>query len=183
MNYIRGLKITDNFITNQYEQQLITNIKREPWDNSLKRRTQHYGYKYNYKVSNISREDHLGLFPDWLQELTNYIIRKANIREPNQVIINEYKPGQGIGYHVDHIEAFDEHICSLSLGSDILMNYKSHNGLTVIEMPLYRRSFLEMTDDARYQWKHGIMPHKNDTVNGIAIPRGTRYSITFRKLT
>ena len=40
---------------------------------------------------------------------------------PNQVTFNEYLPGQGISQHIDTRAAFGAAICSLTLGSDIVM--------------------------------------------------------------
>ena len=179
---IPGLKITPNFISSNYEQELIKNILQEPWNTALARRTQHYGYKYNYTSRSITQNDFLGPFPQWLDQLTDYITTNANLkRKPDQVIINEYLPGQSIAPHIDVPSIFDEHICSLSLGSNIMMIY-SHRDGQKHEYYLERCSLLEMTDDARYKWKHSIPSKKVDIVNGFKMPRGTRYSITFRKI-
>lgn len=39
----------------------------------------------------------------------------------------EYKPGQGISPHIDHIK-FGPVIVSLSLGSDIVMRFQTKDG-------------------------------------------------------
>lgn len=39
----------------------------------------------------------------------------------NQLIINEYNPGQGINPHIDNPILFSSPIVSLSLGSDCIM--------------------------------------------------------------
>ena len=205
---ISGLKLIHNFITTTYEAELIKNIKKEKWNSELSRKTQHYSvkygnklWKYNYgdgKVILVESTDDTNkdtflnqkslsctvrVFPPWLQTLINYIVIKADIRAPDQVIINEYRSGQGIDPHVDSLN-FDSHICSLSLGSDIIVRFQKDFKLdysktnTIIPIKLYKRSFLEMTGNARYKWKHGISKTKKD---GDSV-RGTRYSITFRKV-
>jgi alkylated DNA repair dioxygenase AlkB len=45
----------------------------------------------------------------------------------DQLIINEYMPGQGINKHVDRIDIFENYICSLSLGSDCVMTFAKGN--------------------------------------------------------
>jgi alkylated DNA repair dioxygenase AlkB len=42
------------------------------------------------------------------------------------------------------------------------------------------RSLLVLSDEARYDWQHGIARRKNDIWQGIRIPRERRLSITFR---
>jgi alkylated DNA repair dioxygenase AlkB len=41
----------------------------------------------------------------------------------NQLIINEYEPGQGINPHVDNTTLFTDTVVSLSLGSEAIMNF------------------------------------------------------------
>lgn len=181
MTEIIGLKIIPKFISTEYETELINNILEEKWNTSLKRRTQHYGYTYNYTNKNISKDDYLGPFPDWLEKLVNYL--KANTilkSKPDQVIINEYLSGQGIAPHIDAKNLFDEEICSLSLGSPIMMTYSQ--GSQKKDYYLMNRSLLKMEGAARYLWYHSIAARKSDIVNGKKINRETRYSITFRKV-
>jgi alkylated DNA repair dioxygenase AlkB len=45
---------------------------------------------------------------------------------------------------------------------------------------LERRSLLILSDEARYQWQHGIARRKNDRWHGLLVPRSRRLSITFR---
>jgi hypothetical protein len=47
---ISGLQYCPNFITAEEEQALIEIIDQQTWLNDLKRRVQHYGYKYDYKA-------------------------------------------------------------------------------------------------------------------------------------
>jgi alkylated DNA repair dioxygenase AlkB len=44
------------------------------------------------------------------------------------------------------------------------------------------RSLLILSDEARYEWQHGIFRRKNDHWQGRVIPRSRRLSITFRLL-
>lgn len=41
----------------------------------------------------------------------------------DQLIINEYQPGQGINPHIDNVKLFAEPIVSLSLGSECIMEF------------------------------------------------------------
>lgn len=51
---IEGLTYIPKYITQEQEQFLITQIDAQPWLNALKRRVQHYGYKYDYKARKIT---------------------------------------------------------------------------------------------------------------------------------
>lgn len=46
--------------------------------------------------------------------------------KPDQIIVNEYTPGQGIAPHMDHSGSFDEWIVSISLISGVTMNFQSY---------------------------------------------------------
>lgn len=52
---------------------------------------------------------------------------------------------------------------------------------------LKSKSLLIMSGESRYSWTHGITPRKFDIINTIDGPdimcRGTRISITFRRVT
>ncbi len=166
-----GLKLINNFITKEEELELVKNINNSEWNNTLSRRTQHYGYTYDYIRSTCSKAAPI---PEWCNDIMNKI--KSEFGEvPDQIIINEYTSGQGIAPHIDS-KIFGDCIMSLSLCSDITMNlsYKEE----VIDINLPKRSMLVLMDEARTNWKHGIIQRKTD--NGVK--RGTRISLTFRKL-
>jgi alkylated DNA repair protein alkB homolog 8 len=79
---------------------------------------------------------------------------------------------------------FDEYILSLSLNSDIIMEFRKdllkQNGIFI-----KAKSLLIMSGESRYEWTHGITPRKIDMINTVDGPdvvyRGTRFSITFRR--
>ena len=96
----------------------------------------------------------------------------------DQVIINEYNPGQGISPHIDCIPCFGGVICSLSLLSPCIMDFKK--GKDKHQILLKPRSLLIMKDEARYEWKHSIASRKSDNINGTKTPRKRRVSMTFR---
>ena len=78
------------------------------------------------------------------------------------MITNEYIPAQGITSHIDKIDFFSNEICSLSLNSDILMDFE--HGKNKIPQILNRRSLCLLFGEARYKWKHGIAPRKSDLI-------------------
>ena len=98
----------------------------------------------------------------------------------NQITVNEYKRGQGIGSHVDTKSAFSDGLISISLGADCVMEFKEQKTGIKKLVHLPPRSLLLMSGPARYSWEHMIVSRGTDLVNGSLIPRKTRTSITLR---
>ena len=48
---INGLDYIEDFITEEESKILVDFIDKQEWNKELKRRTQHYGYMYDYKKS------------------------------------------------------------------------------------------------------------------------------------
>jgi len=95
------------------------------------------------------------------------------------MLVNEYFPGQGIAMHRDY-EPFDRTVVSLSLLSLCVMDFRHISSGRQERLLLEPRSLLILTDEARYDWEHGIASRKKDTWHGLPIERGRRLSITFR---
>lgn len=105
----------------------------------------------------------------------------------NQLTMNQYVPGEGIGSHVDTPSAFADGLISISLNSGIVMEFRKVDGNEtdsdkVIKKLVYlpSRSLLLMSNDARYKWEHMIVSRRTDTHNGEVLPRKLRVSLTLR---
>ena len=163
-----SLAQTRRFITAEEESALISRINKAKWDTTLARRVQHYGYLYDYRSPSVQKGPDI---PDWIYELAD----KADIdREGLQVIVNEYKPGQGIGPHIDRVDLFGSVIWTLSLGCTVPMRFS--RGKEKVDVKLYRRSLTVMTGDSRYKYYHSIAARRRDGDS----TRTCRISITFR---
>src|SRR5215813_3904814 len=123
---IAGLKYVPRFVTEADEALLLTAVDREPWLADLKRRVQHYGYRYDYKARKVDPSMYLGTLPAWAQPLAERLVAEGHMAAaPDQLIVNEYEPGQGITAHVDCIPCFGPVVCSLTLGSQCVMGLSS----------------------------------------------------------
>ena len=89
--------------------------------------------------------------------------------------------GQGITLHRDY-DPFDRTVVSLSLVSPCVMDFRHVESRRKESLLLERRSLVVLSDEARYEWEHGIARRKNDRWDGRVIPRGRRLSVTFRVL-
>jgi alkylated DNA repair dioxygenase AlkB len=181
---IVGLELHPNFITEKEEKELIQSIDNSPWLNDLKRRVQHYGYKYDYRARKIDNSLYLGELPDWSKIISQKMIDKNIINfTPDQAIINEYEVGQGISSHIDCEPCFGDTIISLSLGSSCVINFeKELNSKDKIRIFVEPRTLLVMKKESRYDWFHGIPQRKSDKFNNVSTKRERRISITYRKV-
>eukprot|EP00941_MAST-03F_sp_MAST-3F-sp1_P003754 g3754.t1 len=192
--HVPGLLYTPNVVSVEEEEQLLTALDNCPWETRMKRRVQHYGYRFDYDSRLIDKRPRevtgVPALPDWVSPILPRIAALSpNGCFPDQLTINEYLPGQGIRSHVDSMDCFEDGIASLSLGSDCVMQMKlsttSAKGDEVVqrrEQPHRRRAVVLFTGDARHLWAHGIAPRKCDVFDGVWKARGRRVSLTFRKV-
>ena len=180
---ISGLTYIANFIDAATEAELIQTIDAQPWITELKRRVQHYGWRYDYKARSVTNDLRIGALPDWLQLYAARLQQEGLSNEtPDQVIINEYQPRQGISEHIDCVPCFTDTIASLSFGSPCVMDFTHSKTGEKSLLMLEPRSLLVLRDDARYVWQHAIPSRKSDKRCGQTITRTRRVSLTFRKV-
>ena len=179
---IPGLSYFPDFVCEDAADSLLRKIDSEVWSTELKRRVQHYGYRYDYKARAIHSSDHLGPLPDWLDAFITYALPAPVMPDrPDQVIANEYLPGQGISAHIDCVPCFNGTIASLSLASATTMVFTHPSGSRQ-ELYLQPRSLIVLSGNARFKWRHAIPARKSDTVDNARVPRRRRVSLTFRKV-
>ena len=100
-------------------------------------------------------------------------------RFPENCVINEYIPPQGIGPHRDYSD-FGPTVACLSLGSDIVMDFANLEQNLKHPILVPARSFWVISGPARFEWTHGIAPRLHDLIAGERRRRSRRVSITFR---
>lgn len=131
---------------------------------------------------------------------THSLLFPRTPRHARQAILNLYQPGEGISPHVDLLRRFGDGIIGVSLGSGCVMQFaKTDTNEEASDVAHHReqwdvylpeQSVIVLSEEARYQWTHGIGKHKEDYVSipdlngshGQWIERGVRLSITFRWL-
>lgn len=180
---IEGLQYFVNFISEDKERELIQIIDQQEWLSDLKRRVQHYGWKYDYKAKKITSDLRIGNLPMWLEEIAEHLYDKDIFNKiPDQVIVNEYQVGQGISAHIDCVPCFGDRIASLSLGSDAVMEFINPNTNQKVPILLEQRSLVLLSGSARYEWQHKIPARKTDKINNQITARKRRISMTFREV-
>lgn len=178
---IAGLSYVPDFISAAQEAALLQMIDVQPWLAELKRRVQHFGYKYDYKARGITQDLRIGALPDWLAGLCNDLHTQGYFKQtPDQVIINEYLPGQGITPHIDCVPCFGKAVASVSLGSPCVMEFAHAKTGEKQQQLLEPRSLVVLSSESRYDWQHSIPGRKSDIWDGEKLMRGRRISLTFR---
>ena len=158
----------------------------DQWRSDLSRRTQHYGWRYDYRNPKrvITPDMYLGQLPPWLDAIAQRILEQAVHPEtgaplfshkPEQAIINEYVGSQGISEHSD-APGFGPAIATVSLISewDMLFAPRYRGTTTAVAMPV--GSCITMTGPSRATWTHQIPRDRGRA------PSARRLSLTFRTI-
>ena len=183
LSLISGLRYLPEFVSLEEEAEMLSQIDASEWITELKRRVQHYGYKYDYKRRSIDASMYVGALPEWSFLLRErFATQKIFPEPPDQLIVNEYIPGQGIFKHVDCVPCFLDTIVSVTLGSGCVMEFTKPKTKRKVECFLEPRSAVILTGESRYDWQHGIPSRKSDQWNGDRLLRRRRVSLTFRRV-
>ena len=155
----------------------------EQWRDDLQRRVQHYGWRYDYKARAVTADMRIGPLPDFIAPVAEALRERGWFAEtPDQVIVNEYEPGQGIAAHADR-DCFGPAVATLSLGDRWPMRFTPPEGVDgePLELSLDVGSMMVFTDAARTSWRHAILPRRSDPDGqGGRRKRQRRVSVTFR---
>src|SRR5690554_7641906 len=126
-NTVPGLLVYPDFIDRSMEDALIDEIGAQVWVVDYDRKLQYYGYR-NELESPYDLVKFPVPLPPLINSLADKIVEgKVLSSQPDQVIINEYLPGQGIRPHKDR-NYFENQICGVNLGSGCIMRFIKVNG-------------------------------------------------------
>ncbi|KAK9806712.1 hypothetical protein WJX72_000289 [[Myrmecia] bisecta] len=177
---VEGLALYPEFVTPEEEAQLLAAVEEGPWETLARRRVQHYGFKFAYKLRNVDRSQPGQPFPTSVQPIAARMQQLAGMPVLDQLTVNEYPAGVGLSPHVDTHSAFTGAIASLSLAGPAVMEFRQGDDHRPLFLPA--RSLVVLGGEARYAWQHYIPHRKADWVNGELVARGTRrVSFTFRQ--
>ncbi len=185
-NEIEGLYIIPEFISDIEEEQLKRATDAEVWSgvtsSANSRRVQQYGYKYVYTAKYVNPNASIGSLPNWSTFLEQKIceipiVKQLQTTRPNQLIVNEYRPGQGIGAHID-AKIFADPVITVSTGSTCI--FEMTKGDQTIPLLLRPRTCVVLSGDSRWNWKHCIPAKMTDHHDGQDFKRTRRISYTYR---
>jgi alkylated DNA repair dioxygenase AlkB len=171
-----GLLYRPDVLTTAEEAALVARVRAfdfaavEMRGRVARRRTAHFGWVYGYTSWRIESGPPI---PEALLVLRDRAAAVVGV-DPGalaEVLVTEYQPGAGIGWHRDAPQ-FDTVVgfsllgaCRLRFRRDTVANWPA------CAVPLEPRSVYVFRDEARWHWQHSIPP-----------TRALRYSITFRTL-
>lgn len=182
---VPGLRYIADWLTPDAGEALLSDIDAAVWSAQLKRRVQHYGHRYDYGRRSVAADLSAAAppLPAWAREAAARLAGEGLMdQEAEQVIVNEYQPGQGISAHVDCLPCFGPVIAAISLGSGCLMDFTDPETGAKLAVLLAPGSLLVMTGPARFTWRHAIAARKSDPGASGRVPRGRRVSVTFRTM-
>lgn len=178
---IPGLALYPDFISAEEEAALLEEIDPLPWVTMARRRVQHYGHPFDYAGRTVDRKGTAAELPPHAAALLPRLTALPDVGPLDQLTVNEYPAGVGIGPHVETHSAFGDAIAALSLAGSGAMIFRRDGDQRAIFLP--PRSLLIMSGEARLAWAHYVPHRKADPVVGqeAPVPRGQRrVSYTFR---
>lgn len=165
MNSIPGLIIVNDFLTEEEEQHVLNFIPKQKARSGVEERNsvQRFGSNFPYQNGFINHT-----IPAIFETLVDKMIKASLLTErQDSVSINEYHVGNTIAPHVDNKRS-GETITIISLLGNAVMKFDC--GPLTMNFDVPPRSLLQIRGEARWKWKHSILPVTE-----------TRYSIVFRK--
>jgi alkylated DNA repair dioxygenase AlkB len=171
-----GFRYRPEVITPVEEAELLAHVRELPFREfefhgyTGKRRVVSFGWRYDFTARQLQRVEDM---PDFLRRLRATAAAFARV-EPERfqhVLVTEYGPGAGIGWHRD--KAVFGEVVGISLLAPCLFRLRRAVGkrwerAKVVAAP---RSAYLLSGPARTEWEHSI-----PSVEAL------RYSITFRNL-
>jgi alkylated DNA repair dioxygenase AlkB len=172
-----GFRYRPELIDTADEDRLVARMRGLPFRDfefhgyTGKRRVVSFGWHYDFSERQLQKADRI---PDYLLALREAAAAFADIdaEEFHHVLVTEYGPGAGIGWHRD--KAVFGEVVGISLLSPCVFRMRRKVGerkwerLNLMAAP---RSGYLLSGPARYEWEHSI-PQMDEL----------RYSITFRNL-
>ncbi|KAJ3054837.1 hypothetical protein HK097_000702 [Rhizophlyctis rosea] len=162
---IPGLSIAYGALPLDLRQHLLQNISKEQWFDPSNARDQ------------VMR---FGTLPSWLHPLLDIGASllpdhlKARTLQFDQLIANYYTPGQGLSYHVDLLNRFEDGIIVASIFGSCVMEFRPAAHIRDLSNPLIPTTpvLLSAGDvvclhgPARWDWEHGIPSRTEDDWEG-----------------
>lgn len=172
----KGFRYRDDLLSAAEERLLVDHLSRLPFAPfefhgfQGRRRVVSFGWRYAFDGSGLGPSDPM---PDFLLPIRSaageFAALPAEMLE--HVLITEYAPGAGIGWHKDRSVFGDTIGLSLLAPCRLRFRRRRKNGWDRADVVARPRSVYLLRGEVRSEWEHSIPP-----VDAL------RYSITFRTL-
>jgi len=172
-----GFRYRPELISPAEESSLVARVRGLPFrdfefhGHTGKRRVVSFGWHYDFSARHLRKADDI---PDFLLSLRTAAAAFAGVKpaEFQHVLVTEYGPGAGIGWHRD--KAVFGEVVGVSLLSTCVLRFRRAAGARKwerVNISAEPRSAYLLSGPARSEWEHSIPP--------VEAPR---YSLTFRNL-
>ena len=173
---IAGLEYREEVIGEAEEQALIEHLvaidlspfRFHGWLGN--RKTTSFGWRYDFDDATFSPAEPI---PGWLAPLREKAAAFAGLQPDDfvHVLLAQYDPGAGIGWHRDR-DVFDQ-VVGISLATPATLRFRRRKpgGFERASLDVAPRSAYLLSREARWDWEHRITPGDR-----------LRFSITFRAL-
>jgi alkylated DNA repair dioxygenase AlkB len=176
-NLPEGLRYRRELISGAEERKLLAHVRGLPFREfefhgyTGKRRVVSFGWHYDFTGRRLRKADPI---PAYLLPLREQAADFAGMKpeELQHVLVIEYGPGAGIGWHRD--KAVFGEVVGISLLSPCVLRFRravSKKSWERMNLSAEPRSAYHLSGPARYEWEHSIL-----RVDSL------RYSITFRNV-
>jgi alkylated DNA repair dioxygenase AlkB len=171
-----GFRYFVGFLTPEEEESLASELSVLPFKPfdfhgyQANRQVVGFGFRYDYGARHVVEAPPLPAFLEPLRrKIAKAFDRPAEAFQ--QALVNEYRPGAGIGWHRDKAE-FDEVVgVSLLAPCNFRFRRKNGDGWDRVSLTVEPRSAYLLSGPSRTVWEHSIPPLDRH-----------RYSITFRTI-
>lgn len=176
LGWPEGFRFQPAVVRPEEEQRLLAEIRALPFREFEfhgyvgKRRTVSFGWSYDFASERLQPAEAM---PDFLRELRDVAAGFAGLDrdELRQVLVTEYAPGAGIGWHRDKGVFGDVVGISLLSSCRFRLRRQKDGAWERVTLDALPRSAYLLRGPARTEWEHSIPAV--DTA---------RYSVTFRTL-
>lgn len=171
-----GFVLAPEFLTEDEERELLDHIRTIPFGAvqmygvTAKRRVAQFGWHYSFETWKLAPAAPMPAQFFGVRERAA-ALAGIDAEEFSEILVTQYGPGAGIGWHRD-APPFGI-VAGISLGGECRMRFQRGKGneRVTAAVILPRRSMYLLTGEARTHWQHTIPPVKEQ-----------RWSITFRTL-
>ena len=179
-----GLRIVEDAIDMAMETTLMPYLEKQEWERDTRRGKLHYGWRYVDASRTLERAEEL---PTELMNLIDKLMDAKDSEDipllavqPNQVSVDDYEPGVGIGWHRD-IDDLGDTITSISLMGSATMDFRKGNG-PMVSVCVPRFAALQIMGELRDHWQHQVPYRMSDMVDGAEVPRNRRVAVILRNV-